>query len=105
MLLTLSSRLYGTLFVVQTSRMPMVFCRTWIPSATALVTFSWYTLGEQEQLTVSKAFTAVALFSQLQEPMTALPGQFFALLHGLLCDTATGYVILIFYSLRIDAAY
>lgn len=83
----------------------MVFCRTWIPSATALVTFSWYTLGEQEQLTVSKAFTAVALFSQLQEPMTALPGQFFALLHGLLCDTATGYVILIFYSLRVDAAY
>lgn len=24
----------------------------------------------------------MALFSQLQEPMTALPGQFFAMLHG-----------------------
>ncbi|KAG1904761.1 ABC transporter type 1, transmembrane domain-containing protein [Suillus fuscotomentosus] len=58
------------------------FIWTWIPSATALATFSWYTLGEQEQLTVSKAFTAVALFSQLQEPMTALPGQFFAMLHA-----------------------
>ncbi|KAG2044379.1 P-loop containing nucleoside triphosphate hydrolase protein [Suillus americanus] len=58
------------------------FIWTWIPSATALVTFSWYTLGEQEQLTVSRAFTAVALFSQLQEPMTALPGQFFAMLHA-----------------------
>ncbi|KAG1754951.1 P-loop containing nucleoside triphosphate hydrolase protein [Suillus paluster] len=58
------------------------FIWTWIPSATALATFSWYTLGEQEQLTVSRAFTAVALFSQLQEPMTALPGQFFAMLHA-----------------------
>ncbi|KAG1834405.1 P-loop containing nucleoside triphosphate hydrolase protein [Suillus variegatus] len=58
------------------------FIWTWIPSATALATFSWYTLGEQEQLTVSKAFTAVALFSQLQEPMTALPEQFFAMLHA-----------------------
>jgi ABC-type multidrug transport system fused ATPase/permease subunit len=36
----------------------------------------------KERLTVSKAFTSIALFSQLQEPMTALPGQFFAMLHG-----------------------
>jgi hypothetical protein len=40
-----------------------------------------------ERLTVSKAFTAIALFSQLQEPMTALPGQFFAMLHGMLLVT------------------
>ncbi|EIW86976.1 pleiotropic drug resistance ABC transporter [Coniophora puteana RWD-64-598 SS2] len=58
------------------------FIWTWIPSATALSTFAWYTLIEKEQLTVSKAFTAVALFSQIQEPMTALPDQFFALLHA-----------------------
>ncbi|KIJ66220.1 hypothetical protein HYDPIDRAFT_26589 [Hydnomerulius pinastri MD-312] len=58
------------------------FIWTWIPSATALATFSWYTLFEKEQLTVAKAFTAVALFSQLQEPMTALPSQVFALLHA-----------------------
>ncbi|KAH7930921.1 pleiotropic drug resistance ABC transporter [Leucogyrophana mollusca] len=58
------------------------FIWTWIPSATALATFSWYTLYEGEQLTVSTAFTAVALFSQLQEPMSALPGQFFAMLHA-----------------------
>jgi hypothetical protein len=102
---TLSSLLYGNLFIIQTWRVPMTFYRTWIPSATALATFSWYTLGEQEQLTVSKAFTAVALFSQLQEPMTALPGQFFAMLHGLSCGIITGYAILICYSLRIDAAY
>ncbi|KAG1791178.1 uncharacterized protein HD556DRAFT_1445441 [Suillus plorans] len=36
------------------------FIWTWLPSAT----FSWHALGEQEQLTVSEAFTAVAPFSQ-----------------------------------------
>jgi hypothetical protein len=56
--------------------------RTWIPSATALSTFLCYTLLAGEKLSVSKAFTAIALFSYLQEPMTALPGQVFALLHG-----------------------
>ncbi|CAK5280326.1 unnamed protein product [Mycena citricolor] len=58
------------------------FIWTWIPSATALTSFLCYTLIAGERLTVSKAFTALALFSQLQEPMTALPGQFFALLHA-----------------------
>lgn len=53
-----------------------------MPSATALVSFLSYTLIAGERLTVSTAFTAIALFSQLQEPMTALPGQFFAMLHG-----------------------
>jgi hypothetical protein len=57
--------------------------RTWIPSATALSTFLCYTLVAGEKLTVSKAFTAIALFSYLQEPMTALPGQVFALLYGM----------------------
>lgn len=56
--------------------------RTWIPSATALSTFLCYTLLAGEKLSVSKAFTAIAVFSYLQEPMTALPGQVFALLHG-----------------------
>lgn len=41
-----------------------------------------YTLIAGERLTVSKAFTAIALFSQLQGPMTELPGQIFAMLHG-----------------------
>jgi ABC-type siderophore export system fused ATPase/permease subunit len=40
----------------------------------------------KERLTVSKAFTSIALFSQLQQPMTALPGQFFAMLHGRLTN-------------------
>ncbi|KAF8236776.1 pleiotropic drug resistance ABC transporter [Tricholoma matsutake] len=58
------------------------FIWTWIPSATALTSFFCYTLIAKERLTVSKAFTSIALFSQLQEPMTALPGQFFAMLHA-----------------------
>ncbi|KAJ7193321.1 pleiotropic drug resistance ABC transporter [Mycena pura] len=60
----------------------IAFIWTWIPSATALAAFLCYTLIAGERLTVSKAFTSLALFSQLQEPMTALPGQIFALLHA-----------------------
>lgn len=48
-----------------------------------LASFMLYTLVAGEQLTVSKAFTAIALFTQLQEPMTALPGRIFALFHGM----------------------
>ncbi|KAJ4485740.1 P-loop containing nucleoside triphosphate hydrolase protein [Lentinula aciculospora] len=58
------------------------FIWTWMPSATAFVSFLCYTLIAGERLTVSTAFTAIALFTQLQEPMTALPGQFFAMLHA-----------------------
>ncbi|KAJ7651661.1 hypothetical protein DFH06DRAFT_1270538 [Mycena polygramma] len=58
------------------------FIWTWIPSATGLTSFLCYTLIAGQRLTVSKAFTSLALFSQLQEPMTALPGQFFAMLHA-----------------------
>ncbi|KAF5366949.1 hypothetical protein D9757_010851 [Collybiopsis confluens] len=58
------------------------FIWTWMPSATALISFLSYTLIAKQRLTVSVAFTAIALFSQLQEPMTALPGQFFAMLHA-----------------------
>ncbi|KAJ7597443.1 pleiotropic drug resistance ABC transporter [Mycena floridula] len=58
------------------------FIWTWIPSATALSAFLCYTLIAKERLTVSKAFTALALFSQLQGPMTELPGQIFALLNA-----------------------
>lgn len=56
--------------------------RIWMPSATALICFLCYTLIAGQRLTVSKAFTSIALFSQLQGPMTALPEQFFAMLHG-----------------------
>ena len=57
--------------------------RTWVPSAVALATFLCYTLLAGEKLSVSKAFTSIALFSYLQEPMTALPEQVFALLQGM----------------------
>ena len=63
--------------------MDLTRIRTWIPSATALSTFLCYTLLAGEKLSVSKAFTAIALFSYLQEPMTALPDQVFALLYGM----------------------
>ncbi|KAJ3554652.1 hypothetical protein NM688_g2996 [Phlebia brevispora] len=56
------------------------FIWIWIPSATALSTFLCYTLIAGQKLTVAKAFTSIALFSQLQGPMTALPNQIFALL-------------------------
>ncbi|OCH93071.1 P-loop containing nucleoside triphosphate hydrolase protein [Obba rivulosa] len=58
------------------------FIWTWIPSATALASFLCYTLVAGERLTVAKAFTSIALFSQLQEPMLALPGQVFALIYA-----------------------
>ncbi|EMD33950.1 hypothetical protein CERSUDRAFT_117480 [Gelatoporia subvermispora B] len=58
------------------------FIWTWMPSATALSAFFCYTLIAGERLTVAKAFTSIALFSQLQEPMTALPNQVFALLYA-----------------------
>ncbi|KAF7347593.1 P-loop containing nucleoside triphosphate hydrolase protein [Mycena venus] len=60
----------------------IAFIWTWIPSATALTSFLCYTLIAGQRLTVSKAFTSLALFSSLQEPMTALPGQVFAMLHA-----------------------
>ncbi|KAF8808123.1 pleiotropic drug resistance ABC transporter [Phlegmacium glaucopus] len=58
------------------------FIWIWMPSATALTSFLCYTLIAGQRLTVSKAFTSIALFSQLQSPMVALPGQFFAMLHA-----------------------
>ncbi|KAI0950790.1 hypothetical protein AcW1_008002 [Taiwanofungus camphoratus] len=60
----------------------ITFIWAWIPSATAISSFLCYTLIAGQRLTVSKAFTSIALFAQLQEPMSALPGQFFALLHA-----------------------
>ncbi|TFK19978.1 pleiotropic drug resistance ABC transporter [Coprinopsis marcescibilis] len=60
----------------------MSFIWVWMPSATALTCFLCYTVVAGERLTVSKAFTSIALFSYLQEPMVALPGQIFAMLHA-----------------------
>ena len=71
--------------------MDLTSTRTWIPSATALSTFLCYTLVAGEKLSVSKAFTSIALFSYLQGPMTALPGQVFALLHGMHKFTGPSY--------------
>jgi ABC-type siderophore export system fused ATPase/permease subunit len=58
------------------------YYRIWLPSATALTSFMCYTLISGQRLTVSKAFTSIALFSQLQHPMVQLPRQFFSMLHG-----------------------
>lgn len=56
--------------------------RSWVPSATALASFIAYTLVAKQPLTVSVAFTALGVFSQLQSSMNALPGHIFALFHG-----------------------
>lgn len=48
----------------------------------ALTSFLCYTMIVGERLTVSKAFTSIALFGYLQSAMMALPGQVFAMLHG-----------------------
>ena len=56
--------------------------RIWLPSATALTSFLCYTLISGQRLTVSKAFTSIALFSELHYPMMMLPDQIFAILHG-----------------------
>ena len=76
-----------------------------MPSATALTSFMCYTLISGQRLTVSKAFTSIALFSQLQAPMVALPGQFFAMLRGMsfaLCITVPN---LLFHSLCLHATH
>ena len=58
------------------------FIWNWMPSATALTTFVCYTVIAGQRLTVATAFTAISLFSYLQGPMTEIPDQVFALLHG-----------------------
>lgn len=60
----------------------IAFIWTWVPSAVVLVAFASYTILAKEPLTVSRAFTAIEVFSQLQGPMAQLPQQIFALLHG-----------------------
>ncbi|GAB1518745.1 hypothetical protein RhiTH_001810 [Rhizoctonia solani] len=60
----------------------IAFIWTWVPSAVVLVAFTSYTLLAKESLTVSRAFTAIEVFSQLQGPMSQLPQQIFALLHA-----------------------
>ncbi|KAG8695770.1 hypothetical protein FRC09_008943 [Ceratobasidium sp. 395] len=60
----------------------IAFIWTWVPSAVVLVAFTSYTLLAKEPLTVSRAFTAIEVFSQLQGPMAQLPQQIFALLHA-----------------------
>jgi len=77
--------------------------RIWIPSATALVAFLCYTLIEGQKLTVSKAFTALALFSYLQGPMATLPGQIQALLTGVVADGTTWNSVHVIHSPRIYA--
>lgn len=56
--------------------------RVWLPSAIALASFYCYTVIAGESLTVSTAFTSLALFSHLEGSMAALPDEVFAILHG-----------------------
>ncbi|PPQ63821.1 hypothetical protein CVT24_009771 [Panaeolus cyanescens] len=58
------------------------FIWNWMPAATSLTTFLIYTQIAEEKLNVEKAFTALALFSMLQSPMIAIPGQFVALMQA-----------------------
>ncbi|KAF8634908.1 hypothetical protein AX15_000655 [Amanita polypyramis BW_CC] len=58
------------------------FTSIWVLSAVAPATFSCYTLVAGERLTVSKAFTSLALFSYLHGPMMELPRQFLAFLNA-----------------------
>ncbi|KAF9567761.1 pleiotropic drug resistance ABC transporter [Agrocybe pediades] len=58
------------------------FVWIWLPSATTLVSFVTYTMFAKEQLTVSKAFTSLALFGTLRSAMVMLPSQIFAMLHA-----------------------
>ncbi|KAF4606377.1 hypothetical protein EYR38_000430 [Pleurotus pulmonarius] len=60
----------------------IIFIWIWIPSATALVSFLCYTLIAGQPLTVSKAFTSIALFSQLQGAMMAVPSEIMAMLNA-----------------------
>lgn len=60
----------------------ITFIWNWLPSATALATFVSYTVIAGKPLTVATAFTAISLFSYLQEPMMALPNQVLTMLHG-----------------------
>ena len=69
-----------------------VYYRIWLPSATALASFLCYTLISGQRLTVSKAFTSIALFSELHYPMIMLPDQIFAILHGMSLTSVRLYV-------------
>lgn len=64
-----------------------------------------YTLIAGERLTVSKAFTAISLFSQLQEPMTALPGHIFALFRGVSLELLQILISNFSFSLCVNATY
>ncbi|PPQ81391.1 hypothetical protein CVT24_001829, partial [Panaeolus cyanescens] len=58
------------------------FIWNWMPAATSLTTFLIYTQTAEEKLNIEKTFTALALFSMLQSPMIAIPGQFVALIEA-----------------------
>ncbi|KAL5518793.1 hypothetical protein ACEPAH_476 [Sanghuangporus vaninii] len=58
------------------------FIWIWVPSAMALSSFLFYTVVAGGRLTVSKTFTALALFSFLRGPMLELPEELFSFLHA-----------------------
>ncbi|KAH6917037.1 pleiotropic drug resistance ABC transporter [Coprinopsis sp. MPI-PUGE-AT-0042] len=60
----------------------LAFFWQWLPAATALCCFLSYTLLAGHKLTVSKAFTSIALFSSLQGPMILIPAQIIGLLNS-----------------------
>ena len=64
-----------------------------------------YTLIAGGRLTVSRAFTAISLFSQLQGPMTALPGHIFAIFHGTSLGLLQALVSNLCFSLCVNATH
>ncbi|KAH8923770.1 P-loop containing nucleoside triphosphate hydrolase protein [Atractiella rhizophila] len=58
------------------------FIWLWLPSCVVLAAFSTFTVILKQPLTVSKAFVAIQIFSQLQAPMSQLPNEIFALLQA-----------------------
>ena len=47
-----------------------------------ILSFFFYTVIAGGHLTVAKTFTALALFSNLESPMTEFPGQLYGYLDG-----------------------
>ena len=61
----------------------------------AFFSFLFYTIVAGGQLTVSKTFVSLSLFSALQSPMMELPEQFFEYLYGMFRES----VVYVNYSL------
>ena len=62
----------------------------------AFFSFLFYTIVAGGQLTVSKTFVSLSLFSALQSPMMELPEQFFEYLYGMFRGSVVYVIIALF---------